>query len=53
MDPFFARLSVVFMIGFVALFDKMHWRHRHWPEMNLMSQEDSQRILRILSAAGK
>jgi hypothetical protein len=26
--PQFTYLSVVFMMAFVMLFDKMHWRHR-------------------------
>jgi len=52
MSELCARLAVVFMMGFVIVFDRMHWRHHHWPEMNLMSQDESERILRILAAAG-
>jgi len=48
----FARLSVVFMIGFVMVFDRMHWRHKHcWAESHLMTQDESERILRILAAS--
>jgi hypothetical protein len=48
----YARLSVVFMIGFVIIFDRMHWRHRHcWAENHLMTQDESERILRILAAS--
>jgi hypothetical protein len=50
MDQFFARLSVVFGMGFVAVFDKMRWRHKHWQEMNLMTQDESERMLRIVAA---
>jgi len=50
----FALLSVIFMMGFVMTFDRMHWRHRfswrHWSR-NLMSAEESEAILRILAAA--
>ena len=52
MSDFFARLSVVFMMGFVAVFDRMHWRHKQeWPELKLMSQDETERILRILAAS--
>ena len=48
----FARLSVVFMMGFVLMFDRLHWRHKHcWAENHLMTQDESNRILRILAAS--
>jgi len=49
----FALLSIVFMMGFVMLFDRMHWRRKHnWFWMrNLMTQEDLNRIMRILDAS--
>jgi len=48
----YARLSVVFMMGFVMIFDRMHWRHKHcWAESHLMTQDESQKILRILAAS--
>ena len=51
-SEFFARLSVVFMMGFVMMFDRMHWRRKHcWADSHLLSQEESQRILRILAAS--
>ena len=49
-----ALLSVVHMIGFVMVFDRMHWRRKHrwqvWGR-NLMTQDESERILRILAAS--
>jgi hypothetical protein len=49
---FFARLSIVFMMGFVVLFDRVHWRHKYgWQVANLMTQDESQQILRILAAS--
>jgi hypothetical protein len=55
MPQFFARLSVVFMMGFVAVFDQMHWRHKqcNWPRTHLMSQDESERMLRILAAGSE
>ena len=48
----FARLSIVFMMSFVIVFDRMHWRHKYgWQATNLMTQEESERILRILAAS--
>ena len=48
----FARLSVVFMMGFVIVFDRLHWRRKYgWLAANLMTQYDSQRLLRILMAS--
>ena len=49
---FFARLSILFMMGFVIIFDRMHWRHKYgWLVTNLMTQDESERILRILAAS--
>jgi hypothetical protein len=53
MNEVFARLSVVYMIAFMILFDKMHWRRKHWQETHLLSQDDSQRLLRILAATAE
>ena len=48
---FFARLSVVFMMAFVIIFDRLHWRHKYgWLATNLMTQGESQSLLRILAA---
>jgi hypothetical protein len=49
----FALLSIVFMMGFVMVFDRMHWRHKNsWFWMkNLMTQDDLNRIIRILEAS--
>jgi hypothetical protein len=42
------------MIGFVLVFDRMHWRRKYrwqsWSQQ-LMSQDESQRIMRILAAS--
>jgi len=49
---FWARLSVVFMMGFVIVFDRLHWHQKYgWLAANLMTQDDSQRLLRILMAS--
>ena len=48
---FFARLSIVFMMGFVFVFDGMHWRRKFgWQSANLMTQDESERLLKILAA---
>ena len=37
------------MMAFVYVFDKMHWRHKYgWLGVNLMTQAESHRLLRIL-----
>jgi len=49
----FALLSIVFMMGFVMVFDRMHWRRKSswfWTN-NLMTQDDLNQILRILDAS--
>jgi len=54
MAEYSALLSIVFMIAFVLTFDRMHWRRQHrWPfwANNLMSQWESERLLRILAAS--
>lgn len=49
---FFSLLSVVFMMGFVLCFDRTHWRHKHgWQFANLMTQDELQRVSRILAAS--
>jgi len=54
MSQYSSLLSVVFMIGFVLVFDGMHWYRKHcwqfWAS-NLMTQDESERILRILAAS--
>jgi len=54
MSQYSSLLSVVFMIGFVLVFDGMHWHRKHswqfWAS-NLMTQDESERILRILAAS--
>jgi hypothetical protein len=48
----FARLSIVFMMAFVLVFDRMHWRHKYgWQAAKLMTQDESHRILQILAAS--
>ena len=54
MREYSALLSIVFMISFVVVFDGMHWRRRHvWQSWagNLMTPDESERILRILAAS--
>jgi len=54
MPQYAALLSIVYMMGFVLVFDKMHWRHKHvWESWspNLMSQAESERLLKILEAS--
>jgi len=49
----FALLSIVYMMSFVALFDSLHvdrWRTRFCKDA-LMTQDDAQRLVRILSAS--
>jgi hypothetical protein len=54
MQRYFALLSIVYMMAFVLLFDRMHWRRRlawqHWSG-NLMSQKDAERIQKIWAAS--
>jgi hypothetical protein len=49
-----ALLSIVHMIGFVLVFDRMHWRRKYswqsWSQQ-LMGPAESQRIMRILAAS--
>ena len=52
MEQEFALLSIVFMIAFVMVFDRLHWRHHSWSEY-LMSKEDLDRIMRILEASNE
>ncbi len=51
MQQEFALLSIVFMMGFVMVFDRIHWRHRYSWFPNLMTREDLDRIMRILEAS--
>ncbi len=52
MHQYFALLSVVFMISFVALFDYTHLKgiNRRFCKNGLMSQEEIQQLVSILSA---
>jgi len=52
MHQYFALLSVVFMMSFVALFDSMHVdkRNARFCKEALMSPEEIDRLLNILSA---
>ena len=51
-SQFFCLLSVVFMMGCLFFFDKMHWQRKYgWQLANLMTQEESRRFLRIISAS--
>jgi hypothetical protein len=52
MQPQFALLSIVFMMAFVMMFDRIHWRRHSWYR-NLMSKEDLARIMRILEASNE
>jgi hypothetical protein len=49
MNGHFALLSIVYMMGFVFLFDRMHYRHKlRLP--SLISHEELDRIQAIWSA---
>jgi len=51
---YFALLSIVYMMAFVLLFDRMHWRRRFaWQTWsgNLVPQSEMERILKILAAS--
>jgi len=52
MPPNFALLSIVYMIAFVALFDKVHVRYfvSRFCAKSLLRAEETDRILLILSA---
>jgi len=51
MPQYSALLSIVFMMVFVLLFDRTHWRRlqARW-NINLFSSEELDRVLRIWSA---
>jgi hypothetical protein len=52
MSSYYALLSIVYMIVFVALFDKVHFRR--WASRflanRLLGTDETNRILRILAA---
>lgn len=48
----FALLSIVYMMAFVMVFDRIHWRRHTWSRL-LMSREDVDRIMRILDASSE
>jgi hypothetical protein len=52
MSPHFALLSIVFMISFVLLFDRVHIERSHgrFIKKCLLSARDLDRMQRILSA---
>ena len=52
MSPHFALLSIVFMISFVLLFDRVHIERSHalFVKKCLLSAQDLGRLQRILSA---
>jgi hypothetical protein len=51
MNPF-ALLSVVFMMSFVMLFDKAHWRkiQARLRMIDLFSQDEMENLLKIMAA---
>jgi hypothetical protein len=56
MPQYFALLSIVFMMGFVLVFDRLHWRRRFlWPVWsgNLMSQAESEQLMKIVAASSE
>jgi hypothetical protein len=56
MSQYAALYSIVFMIGFVSLFDVRHKRQRFWhmfASVALMSPEQVDQIRRIQSACGE
>jgi hypothetical protein len=52
MSRYFALLSIVFMMGFVMMFDKVHFERRNSRFWNtgLLSRQEVDRLVRILSA---
>lgn len=54
MSQYSALFSIVYMIGFVLVFDRFHWRRKYswkfWAP-NLMTQGESEQLLRILAAS--
>jgi len=52
MSPHFALLSIVFMISFVLLFDRVHIERSHarFVKKCLLSAQELGRLQRILSA---
>jgi len=52
MSRYFALLSIVFMMGFVMVFDKVHLERRNdrlW-KTGLLTRQEVDRLVRILSA---
>jgi hypothetical protein len=52
MPHYYALLSIVFMMGFVAIFDRMHVGNRiaRFCHVGLMSQEEARKVVCILGA---
>jgi len=52
MTQFCALISIVFMMSFVMVFDRIHWRHIHrrlFP-IDLLSTDELDRLQMIMSA---
>jgi hypothetical protein len=52
MSRYFALLSIVFMMGFVMVFDKVHLKNRNarFCRKGVLSRQEVDRLLRIMSA---
>ncbi len=50
MTHFSALYSVIFMIGFVAVFDGLHYRHRLLRSIRLFSSDELTRLQSIWEA---
>jgi len=52
MEQQYALLSIIFMIGYVLLFDRVHRDHQdaRFCSANLIGAQDLDRILQIMSA---
>jgi hypothetical protein len=52
MSRYFALLSIVFMMGFVMVFDKVHFErcNARFCKTGVLSRQEVDRLLRILSA---
>ena len=50
MTHFCALHSIIFMIGFVLVFDGLHYRHRLFRNLNLFTSDELDRLQSIWEA---
>jgi predicted transcriptional regulator len=55
MSRYFALLSIVFMMGFVMVFDKVHLKNCNvrFCKKGVLSRQEVDQLLRIMSACGE